>query len=204
MAGAPRRADAQRNRQLLLDAAREVFDEQGTGAPLDEIARRAGVGNATMYRHFANRRELALAVYAGEVERLCDRGAALLDDPFPERGLYAWLLAFVEHVSTRSDLVTAVLPQPGAAEQGGERFEQWHAAMRRTVAALVDRAKAAGAVRADLDAADLLTLAVGVARTGIAGHGVRADQAERLLDIVRRGTRGAAGQPLEGRSRGAG
>jgi AcrR family transcriptional regulator len=195
VAEAPRRADARRNRQLLLDAAREVFDERGTGAPLDEIARRAGVGNATMYRHFANRRELALAVYADEVRRLCDHGAALLDDPSPEHGLYAWLLAFVEHVSTRSELVSVLLPAPGSEEPaaGSERFEQWHAAMRRTVAALVDRAKATGAARPDLDAADLLMLAVGIARSGITGAGAGADLAERLLDIVRRGTRPAGG-----------
>src|SRR5882724_4977889 len=101
MAPVSRRADAQRNRQRLLAAAAQVFSEQGVTAPLDDIARRAGVGNATLYRHFANRRELALAVYADEVASLRDRGTALLDDPSPGDALFAWLLAFVEHVTTK-------------------------------------------------------------------------------------------------------
>src|SRR6185312_14329068 len=77
----PLRADARRNRELLIAAARALFNEQGTEAPLDEVARRAGIGNATMYRHFPDRRELLIAVYADEVEALCAEGANLLDGP---------------------------------------------------------------------------------------------------------------------------
>lgn len=180
MAPAPRRADAQRNRQRLLAAAAQVFAEQGITAPLDDIARRAGVGNATMYRHFANRRELALAVYADEVTSLCDRGTALLDDPSPGQALFSWLLAFVEHVATKRDLAMA---EPGdLTGRGSERFAHWHDVMRRTAAALVERARQAGAVRDDLDAGDLLLVA-----SGIAHAGATPERARRLLDLIRRG-----------------
>lgn len=183
MSPVPRRSDALRNRQRLLTAAREVFDQQGVAAPLDDIARRAGVGNATMYRHFANRRELALAVYADEVTSLCDRGAALLDEPDPGEALAAWLLAFVRHVATKRELAVVQADDPTAAA-GSERFADWHESMRRATAALVERARRAGAVRTDLDPVDLLLVASGIALTGVDDG-----RARRLLDLVQRGLR---------------
>src|SRR5689334_22040791 len=75
----PRRTDAARNAGLLLAAAKELFDERGPDVPLDDVARRAGVGNATLYRHFPTRRDLIVAVYADEVTALCEQGAALLE-----------------------------------------------------------------------------------------------------------------------------
>ena len=83
MGDRPQRADARRNYERVLAAAREVFGELGVTAPLDEIARRAGVGNATMYRHFPTRRELVIAVYAGEVTALCELGRSLAADQSP-------------------------------------------------------------------------------------------------------------------------
>jgi len=179
--GRPRRADAQRNRELLLAAARAVFSERGTDAPLDEVARRAGIGNATMYRHFADRRELLIAVYADEVEALCAQGQALLRKPSARDALFTWLHAFIAHTATKRDLALAI---PG--EQGGERsvlFDRWHEAMRASAAALLARTQADGTTRADLDPADLLTLASGIA---LAAAG--ADQADRCLALLREGT----------------
>jgi len=176
----PRRADARRNAALLLAAAREVFAEQGTDAPLDEIARRSGVGNATLYRHFPDRRELIIAVYAEEVTALCDRGQALLGDASPGDALAAWLADFVTHVATKRQLATAI-----HEDRSGQRaalFDRWHESMRETVAALLDRAQRAGAVRPDLTAPDLLALAhaVALASTG-------EDQTARLLALIRQG-----------------
>jgi AcrR family transcriptional regulator len=176
-----RRADARRNAELLLAAAKDVFDEHGVDAPLDDIARRAGVGNATMYRHFPTRRELIVAVYAEEVTQLCDRGEALLHDPAPGQALFGWLQAFIAHVASKRALALAI-----PNDQGGLRsalFDRWHAAMHTTAAALLTRAQRAGAVRADLEVADLLALANAVALTG-----ADSGQTERLLDLVRRGT----------------
>jgi AcrR family transcriptional regulator len=176
----PRRADARRNHERLLAAARQVFDEQGIDAPIDAVARRAGVGNATVYRHFADRRELALAVYADEVDALCARGTALLDHDAAGDALFTWLGDFVDHVASRRHLAQA---EPEDGERRAALFAAWHEAMRGTAGALVDRARRAGAVRADLDAGDLLRLAAGIAVTDPAGAG-------RLLDLVRRGTGG--------------
>lgn len=177
----PRRADAQRNRDLLLAAARDVFGEHGPNAPLDEVARRAGIGNATMYRHFPDRRELLIAVYADEVAALCAQGDALLEDQSPEDALFAWLRAFIAHVAAKRDLALAI-----PSDQGGQRtalFDRWHTAMRSTTSRLLIRAQSDGAVSADLNAADLLAAASGIAVT-TGGT----DQAERCLALLRYGT----------------
>lgn len=179
--GRPRRADARRNYELLLSAAKEVFDEHGADAPLDDIARRAGVGNATMYRHFPTRRELIIAVYADEVAALCAQGEALLTEADPGDALFGWLRAFVAHVATKRELVLAL-----ADDRAGQRsamFRDWHQAMHSTAAALLARAQRAGAVRAGLAVPDLLALANGIALTG-----PDVDQIDRLLALVRHGT----------------
>jgi AcrR family transcriptional regulator len=177
----PRRSDAQRNRELLLAAAREVFNERGADAPLDEVARRAGTGNATMYRHFPDRRELIIAVYADEVEALCAQGAALLEDPSPGDALFAWLRAFIAHVAAKRELAWAI-----PDDQGGQRsalFDRWHQAMHSTASRLLARAQSAGTARPGLIASDLLALANGIAVTSTG-----TDQAERCLALLRHGT----------------
>src|SRR5947208_2495681 len=103
----PPRADASRNAARLLAAAREVLAEAGNDVALDAIARRAGVGNATLYRHFPTRGDLLVAVYADEVAELCARGAALLQDPDPVGALFAWLEEFVLHVAAKRPLAHA-------------------------------------------------------------------------------------------------
>ncbi|MEW9547251.1 TetR/AcrR family transcriptional regulator [Nonomuraea sp. NPDC050783] len=174
----PRRADAQRNHDLLLAAAAQVFAEKGADAPLDEVARRAGVGNATMYRHFPTRSDLLVAVYADEVAQLCARGEALLAeglaDGRPAEALRAWLRLFMTHVAAKRDLALAV-----AGDERSRRLADWHAAMLATASDLVDAARRAGAARPDLDVRDLLTLVKGIA---LAADGE--EQAARLLALV--------------------
>jgi AcrR family transcriptional regulator len=171
-----RRADARDNHALLLAAARAVFAEDGPDAPLDRVARRAGIGNATMYRHFPSRRELVIAVYAGEVASLT--GSASLDAADPGAELFGWLASFVEHVRGKRDLALSLTTPAGDHET---LFARWHATMNETAAALIERAKAAGAVAPDTDATDLLLLATGIA---LSGAGSRTPH---LLDVVRRG-----------------
>jgi AcrR family transcriptional regulator len=175
-----RRADARRNYELLLLAAREVFAEQGSGAPLEVVARRAGVGNATMYRHFAARHELVIAVYADEVTALCARAGALAAESSPDEALFGWLRGVVDHLATKRDvaLVLTEAEQPRSA-----LFDRWHHAMSGTTSALLTRAQRAGVVRAVLDATDLLLLAAGIALTG-----TDAARHDRLLDALRHGT----------------
>jgi AcrR family transcriptional regulator len=183
VAGRPRRADARRNYDAVLAAAREVFGEQGVTAPLDEIARRAGVGNATMYRHFPTRQELVIAVYADEVTQLCALGESLsgAGSPRPGDALFAWLRAFITHVATKRALPLA-LTDDGTEGQRSVLFERWHEAMHGTARALLTKAQRAADIRADLDVADLLALVHGIALTG-----AHAEQRERLLRLVRDG-----------------
>ncbi|XVQ11013.1 TetR/AcrR family transcriptional regulator [Spirillospora sp. CA-255316] len=170
----PRRADARRNHERLLAVARELFEERGAGVPLDEIARRAGVGNATMYRHFPTRRDMIVAVYADEVERLCAKGRDLLDADSPWDALFTWLRDFIEHVAGKRELILAI-PE----DRDGERsalFERWHDAMHATAAALLAR------TGETCDVGDLVAAAHGIALAAS-----DADQAHRLLEYFRRG-----------------
>jgi len=173
-----RRAEAQRNRERLLDTAREIFAERGVSASLNDIARQAGIGNATVYRHFPSRRELIVAVYAEEVTALCAQGEALMGHTHPVDALFSWLRAFVAHVATKRDLALAI-PTDG---QRSALFDDWHAAMRATAARLLTRARSADTPDADLDASDLLVLT-----SGIALSSTDSEQVDRCLTLVRRG-----------------
>jgi AcrR family transcriptional regulator len=174
-----RRADARRNHDLVLAAAKEVFAEQGVIAPLDEIARRAGVGNATMYRHFPTRRELVIAVYADEVTALCALGESLRGKPAGD-ALFTWLRAFVTHVATKRELPLA-LTDDGQGERSA-LFERWHESMHATASALLTEAQRSGDVHPGLGVADLLALTHGIALTASDD-----DQVERLFALVRKG-----------------
>lgn len=181
-----RRADAARNRQLLLEAARHLIDERGPAVVMDEVARRAGVGNATLYRNFPTRGDLLVAVYASDVDQLCEQGAALLEAASPGEALLAWLDSFVRHVSARRPLALAATE---GSEQRGELFGRWHERMAATAARLLTRAQQAGAVRDDLTVRDILALANAAA---IAGTGP--DDARRLLGVMHSGFGPPAGQ----------
>jgi AcrR family transcriptional regulator len=179
--GRRQRADAARNVDLLVAAARALFDERGVDVPLDEIARRAGVGNATLYRNFPSRGDLLVAVYSQEVDALRERGAALLGTSDPGEALFAWLDLFVAHVATWRPLALAAIShQPD--ERRGPLAEGWHATMGATTAALLTPAQDAGAARRELTALDLqaLTNATALASTDPAHAG-------RLMRILRGG-----------------
>jgi AcrR family transcriptional regulator len=165
------RADARRNYETLLAAAKDVFAEDGPDAPLDDIARRAGLGNATLYRHFPTRRDLLVAVYADEVADLCAYAEKLRDGD-PVDALFEWLRAFVEHVVSKRDLAMV--------GSDSELAGSWHAAMSSTAGALLERAR--DTVRPDVTVNDLLWLA-----NGIALGGADDTRARRLLKVVRDG-----------------
>jgi AcrR family transcriptional regulator len=175
-----RRADAARNAELLLAAAKELFDERGTDVALDEVARRAGVGNATLYRHFPSRGDLLVAVYADEVAALCQRGAALLHEPAAAEALFDWLDNFVVHVATKRALALSATESPD--DRRSQLFDRWHESMRSTAESLLSRARDAGTVRPDLTVDDLLALASGAA---IASTSTR--HAQQLSRFLRRG-----------------
>lgn len=164
------RADAARNADRLLCAARELVAEQGAEVPLDEVAKRAGLGNATLYRHFPTRADLLVAVYADEVDRLVRLGA--------EADLFTWLDAYVEHVTTKRALAMAATDGPPGRR--AELSGRWHQTIIETATALV--ARAAPQLRPGLTAKDLLALATGVALTA-----TDTANAHRLLALVRTG-----------------
>jgi AcrR family transcriptional regulator len=179
-----RRADAQRNVERLVAAAREAFAAHGPNAPLDDIARAAGVGAGTLYRHFPTRLALFEAVYRDSVERLCADGDRLAATELPAEALVDWLKGFVTVVSQKRGLAAALTDEGRASEL----FAQCHAMINATGAALLDRAKAAGAVRDDVALGDLLKMAKAfahAAETSPEGPAL----AERLLVLAMDGFR---------------
>lgn len=181
--GQARRADARRNARLLLTAAKELFSERGPEVAMDEVARLAGVGNATLYRNFPTRSDLLVAVYADEVTALCDQGAALLAEPRAAEALFTWLDSFLIHVATRRPLALAATDS--SDEQRTELFGRWHELMTSTAERLLTRAQQEGTVGADLTVTDMLALTSAAA---IAGTSTR--HAQQLLQILRHGFAG--------------
>jgi AcrR family transcriptional regulator len=171
------RSDAARNATVLLAAARELVDEVGNDITLDQVARRAGVGNATLYRHFPTREDLLAAIYADEVAALCRHGAVLLGAPSPLDALFTWLDEFVVHVATKRPLALAATEGPNGRR--GQRFRAWHASINATAAELVRRARPA--LRPGLTVTDVLALASGAALTADTAH------ARRLVELLRTG-----------------
>jgi len=159
----PLRADAARNVQRLIVAAREAFAEHGAEASLDDIARRAGVGPGTLYRHFPNRGTLIEAVYLDGVRTLCAEGDRLLEAEPPTEALIDWLRAFAGYVTTKKGLAKSLLE---SVDNRDQIFRQSHEMINRTGNALLGRAKASGAIRPDLELMDLVRLSNAIALAG--------------------------------------
>jgi AcrR family transcriptional regulator len=176
------RADARRNYDRLVDAARTAFTEHGVETPLDDIARRAGVGAGTLYRHFPTRDSLIEAVYRGDVEELCALAYQLLETLPPADALTEWMRAQVRHVQHKRGLGAALVATVGRDSQlfAWCRERLWAAS-----GALLTAAREVGAVRTDVEAPDLLRLGHGVA---VATELVPED-AQRLLTVVLDGLR---------------
>lgn len=162
-AGRRLRADAQRNVERLVAAAREAFAEHGAEASLDDIARSAGVGSGTLYRHFPTRLSLMEAVYRAGVEQLCARGEQLRDAEVAGDALIEWLRAFVTYVAQKHGLAKALVPTIG---KDASFFAECQGMINATGGALLDRAKAEGALRSDVELSDLLWLAGSFAQAG--------------------------------------
>ena len=178
----PQRADAQRNRERLLAAAETAFNAQGAGASLDDIAKAAGVGNATLYRHFPTRAKLLEAVYDQRIAELCAAAAELAQPAAPALALHEWLRAVVAHVTDRRVLADAFLAAyEGPAGIDPPQFAAWHNALFEAGRPLLAAAQDAGTARRDVDIAELLALATGVARAGSPA------QAERFLSVLLEG-----------------
>lgn len=178
------RADAERNRVRLLKTAKAVFAEKGSAASLDEIARIAGVGAGTLYRHFPTRDALVAAVYHNETDQLVAAADRLATMHPPLTALREWLLLFVDYIATKHGMSEVLNSIVGGAS---ELYSASTAQVKSAIAKLVDRAVASGDIRLDLDSLDLLRALAGVANISLGRDGEQA--AKRLVDILIAGVR---------------
>ena len=178
------RADALRNRDRLLEAAKASFADAGADVSLDEIARRAGVGIGTLYRHFPSRDAMVEAVYRREVEHLADAANRLTGTLPPGEALHAWMRLFVDYIATKRVIAPALKAMVGGAS---ELYASSGARITEAMARMVEHARTAGDIRADADPADLLR-----ALAGFTHFNTGADweaSARRLIDILMDGLR---------------
>jgi AcrR family transcriptional regulator len=178
----PRRADAQRNYERLLATAETALDAHGVNASLDDIAKAAGVGNATLYRHFPTREKLIEAVYDQRIRTLCDAAGELAASREPGEALLGWLRAVVVHLTESQVLGDAFMAAyQGPADVEPRQIVEWHRAVREAAVPLLTAAQDAGAVRSDLGVMELMALTTAVARAG------NPAQAGRFLDVLLEG-----------------
>ena len=178
------RADAERNRERILEAAKEAFTRFGADASLDDIAKQAGVGPGTLYRHFPAREELLQAVYRSELEKLAAAEQKLAQTMPPIEALRSWLLLFVDGIATKQLIAPALNTLVGDPKKV---FEASYAQVHEAIRALVKRAIRSGDIRKDLDPLDLLRALVGVAN--VATSPEWRQSARRLVDILVTGSR---------------
>ena len=186
--GAPRpvRADARRNIDTLLEAAKAVFATSGVDAPVRDVAARAGVGVGTLYRHFPQRSDLVAAVFRREVDACAAAAPALAAAHAPGEALARWLGRYADFIATKRGLATAL-------HSGDPAFDALPAYFRRhlgpALATLLDAAAHAGEIRPDVDPHDLLRAVANLCLTGGSGDGHGPRMVALLVDGLRYGAR---------------
>jgi AcrR family transcriptional regulator len=177
----PKRADARRNYEKVLSAAREAFAEGGEATALEEIARRAGVGIGTLYRHFPNRQALLEAVYVDEVEVIC-RSAAELDEADPWEALEDWFERFIGYMATKQALAAELL---NYLDRDNELFKVCRTSLWAAGEPLLTRAQEAGVVRPDVSIGDVIPMVMGIAKIPTADPEQNAQMLRIALDGLR-------------------
>ncbi|MFJ8085410.1 TetR/AcrR family transcriptional regulator [Streptomyces sp. NPDC096205] len=184
------RADARRNRERILEAAVRAFSEKGADVPIDTIAKAAGVGSATLYRHFPTREALVEAAYRNELARVCDSAAKLLADNAPDRALRLWMDDFIDYLAAKQGMADALR---AAVATGADPFAETLDRLGSTLTTLLRAGAGAGLLRPDIDPFD-----VGFSLAGVALITSAPDQRERagrLLDLLLDGLRYGADRP---------
>ena len=181
------RVDAQRNRERILEVAKKAFTRSGVDISLDDVARQAGVGPGTLYRHFPTRDALLEAVYRTEVARLAAAQKEFSRTMLPVEALQAWMLLFVDYIATKQLIAAALNTLVGATSK---LFESSGAQIKGAIHSLVERAIDSGDIRPDLDPLDLLRALVGV--SNVASAPDWPESARRLVHILIAGSRPAA------------
>jgi AcrR family transcriptional regulator len=157
----PKRADARRNYEKILTAAREAFAEGGESTALEEIARRADVGIGTLYRHFPNRQALLEALYVGEVEEMCRSAAEQLDGSDPWEALNGWFERFIAYIGTKRALAAEL---QNYLDQDAPLFQTCRTSLFEAGEPLLVRAQEAGLVRKDVSIGEVIHMVVGIAK----------------------------------------
>ena len=156
----PKRADARRNYEKVLGAARQAFAEGGESTALEEIARRAGVGIGTLYRHFPNRQALLEALYVDEVDEMC-RSAAELDGSDPWEALSAWFERFIAYIGTKRALAAEL---SNYLDEDAKLFQVCRTSLFEAGEPLLKSAQDAGLVRPDVSIGEVIQMVVGIAK----------------------------------------
>jgi AcrR family transcriptional regulator len=178
------RADARRNRDRILEVAKEAFTRDGAAASLDDIARRSKIGSGTLYRHFPTRAALIEAVYRSEVEKLAAAEQRFATTMPPLEALRAWMLLFIDHVSEKRLIIPAMDTVAGGSIR---LIEGARSRIQTAFVASVKRAIASGDLRSDTDPNDFVRALVGIFHTtAVAGW---EPSARRLVDILIAGSR---------------
>jgi AcrR family transcriptional regulator len=188
------RADARRNREQLLAAAVAAFSREDPEVTLESIAKDAGVGIGTLYRHFPTREALVDAAYRSELAKLCDAVPELVAVLPADKALRTWMDLFIEYTTTKrgmSDALRMVIAS------GGNPFAESRSRLLAAVRALMKAGAGDGTLLADVDAADLLASMTGVSLA--VGDPAQRAQAGRLLDLLMDGLR-YRGQAMSGRA----
>jgi AcrR family transcriptional regulator len=178
------RVDAQRNRERILEVAKEAFARRGGAASLDDIAKQAGVGPGTLYRHFPTREALIEAVYRAEVEKLAAAQQKLALEMQPIEALRAWMLLFVDYIAEKQIIAPALNTIVGGPLK---IYEASRGQIVGAIDALVRRAIQSGDIRKDLEPFDLLRALIGV--SNVASGPDWQQSAKRLVDILIVGSR---------------
>ena len=185
------RADAQRNRDALLAAATEAFAEKGTDTSLEDIAKRAGVGIGTLYRHFPTRDDLVVAAYRKGVEDACDDASRLLADEPSDAALLQWMTSFVDYVASKRGLAGTLKQASDGAHN--DLFAAMRAKMLGSLTLMIDAARADGSIRPDVVPDDLLRTLSGVCM--MSDQPEWKEQARRMVALLMDGLRYGAPVP---------
>jgi AcrR family transcriptional regulator len=178
------RADAARNRERILATAREAFTKLGSDVSMDDVAKQAGIGPGTLYRHFPNRDALVEAVYRSELEKLAVAEVRLSASKPPVEALRAWMKMFVDYIETKQLIAPALNNIVGGLAR---IYDQTGEVVIAAINSLVKRAVETGDIRPDLDPIDLLRALVGISNVASAPNW--SESAKRLVDILILGSR---------------
>jgi AcrR family transcriptional regulator len=178
------RADAQRNRERILEVAKQVFTRRGAEASMDEIAKRAKIGPGTLYRHFPTRDDLLAAVYISEAEKLAEAQKKFSAELPPVDALRAWMLVFIDYIAAKKIIAPALNAMAGGPSRV---FRQTNRLMEEAANALASRAVASRDLRSDVDPMDMLRAIYGVSSAGSTVDW--SEKARRFVEILIQGSR---------------